>query len=127
MSSIGSVQQIVAIIRQQVARVERGEPRAQGRSSARGATDTQGKRPDFLQLLGQRVRAIDKADPDRGRKTFRVFLESVLLAELGESLMNDPQFYRLVDDVQRRMEADEELAASIDAAIAQLLAQSSSG
>lgn len=124
MSSVGGVQQIVAIIRQQIARVERSEPRVPGRHpSSPSAAGPQGARPDFLQLLGQRVRAIARDDPDRGRKTFRVFLESVLLAELGEELMNDPQFYRLVDDVQREMEGDEHLAASIEAAIAHLLAK----
>jgi hypothetical protein len=126
MTSISNVQQIVAVIRHQIARIERGEPRRPERPAAvRSSTDTHPRRPDLLQLLGQRVRAIDRADPARGRKTFRVFLESVLLAELGESLMNDAQFYRLVDDVQRQMEADETLAASIDAAIEQLLARAS--
>jgi len=126
MTSISNVQQIVAVIRQQLARVERGPVKTPARApaarSARSATKARPQRPEFLQLLGQRVRAIDRGDPDRGRKTFRVFLESVLLAELGESLVNDPQFYRLVDDVQRQMERDEGLAASIDAAIHQLLA-----
>jgi len=123
MTSISNVQQIVAVIRQQLARVERGPVKTPARApAARSATKARPQRPEFLQLLGQRVRAIDRGDPDRGRKTFRVFLESVLLAELGESLVNDPQFYRLVDDVQRQMERDEGLAASIDAAIHQLLA-----
>jgi len=123
MTSISNVQQIVAVIRQQLARVERGPVKTPARApAARSATQARPQRPEFLQLLGQRVRAIDRGDPDRGRKTLRVFLESVLLAELGESLVNDPQFYRLVDDVQRQMERDEGLAASIDAAIHQLLA-----
>jgi hypothetical protein len=123
MSSINKVDQIVAVIRQQLARAERQERGTPGRN-APAAPPAQAARPDVLAVLGQRIRAIDRDDPDRGRKAFRLFLESVLLAELGDSLLSDPQFYRLVDEVQRQMESDPRLSASIDEAIEGLLARS---
>ncbi len=127
MSSVDKVDQIVAVIRQQLARVDREETRAPARAATAPAPRAAGvpaARQDVLAVLGRRIRAIDRDDPQRGRKAFRLFLESVLLAELGDSLLNDPQFYRVVDDVQRQMESDPQLAASIDEAIGRLLSQS---
>jgi hypothetical protein len=69
------------------------------------------------------VLAISPDDPQRRRKAFRVFLESVLTAEMGTDLVNDPAFHRLVDDVQRTMEADTERAAAMERAGDFLLAQ----
>lgn len=51
----------------------------------------------------------------------RVFLESVLLAELGESLINDDGFYQLVEQVQQQMAADSGLAEIMDQAADLLL------
>jgi hypothetical protein len=108
----GPVQQIVAAIRAEMAgRVQAGAPRkAARRPQARTGS-----------LIADRVRALDPADPDRGRKAFRIFLESVLLAELGEELINDHGFYDLVDRVQRTMEASPQLAAAMSKAVARLL------
>jgi hypothetical protein len=118
---VGNVQQIVDVIRLQLA-ARAGRVEARPLPTQRQATDTPNPRPDLLTLVGQRVKAIGRDDPDRGRKAFRVFLESLLVAELDESIINDPQFYRMVDDVQRQMEADPQIAASIRAAIQHLLA-----
>ncbi len=79
-----------------------------------------GRHPEPTALVDKRIQAISRDDPNRG-KTFRVFLESVLLAELGEILVNDPQFANLVDDIQRAMEADSSVRKSIDLAVSQLL------
>jgi hypothetical protein len=48
-------------------------------------------------------------------------LETVLLAELGDELMSDPDFYQLVEHVQATMEGDVELAESIAEAMSILL------
>ena len=64
-------------------------------------------------MVARRVQAIDPDDPDRPRKAFRVFLESVLLAEFGEHLVNDAGFHQLVDSVHSEMDSDAELARSI--------------
>lgn len=74
-------------------------------------------------LVLQRVASIDPNDPDSRRKAFRFFLESVLLNELGEDLLSDPAFYRLVDQVQQTMEAEEKLRGAIDQAGKYLLDQ----
>lgn len=72
-------------------------------------------------LIAVRIKALDPDDPKRGRKAFRIFLESVLLSELGESLINDPQFYQMVDKIQDAMEGDPRIQAAIEQAVAALL------
>ena len=81
-----------------------------------------GKREGTLAAtVARRVAAIDRSDPERRRRAFRVFLESLLLDEWGEDLINDPTFYQLVDSVQRQMESRADLCALMDTAADQLL------
>lgn len=72
-------------------------------------------------LIELRINRIASDDPQRGRKAFRVFLEAVLLSQLGESLVNDAKFFQMVDDVQCALEADAACGAMVASAIAQLL------
>lgn len=120
MAAISNVQQIVASIRAEMAqRVTPGEQAVQQKRRARPkpASPAQSR-----SLISQRVQALDPADPQRGRKAFRIFLESVLLNELGEELINDNAFYQMVDHVHQTMEQDPKIAAAIDKAVASLLA-----
>ena len=71
----------------------------------------------LLERNRQLVSGIDASDPDRRRKAFRMFMESTLARELGESMQSDPQFAALVDQVLERMQADPQLdAACLEAA-----------
>ncbi len=118
MTSISPVAQIVRAIRSEIAGALRGAPQPRpGRAQAREA----GASTRMRTLIATRVKALDPADPDRRRKAFRIFLESVLLAELGENLINDAQFYELVQRVQETMEAEPALAESIGRAADMLL------
>lgn len=119
MTRIDTASRIAAVIRRQ-ADMLRDAARAAAAGS--GSTRTGAARSETLaDVVARRIGAIDAADPDRRRKAFRVFLESVLLAELGEALINDPAFYQIVDQVLAAMEADEELAPAIDEAAGLLL------
>ena len=64
----------------------------------------------------QRIRAIPRDAPDRRQRALRIFLESVLLRELGETTVHDPAFPQLVDAVQRQMQDDPQLAATLQRA-----------
>jgi hypothetical protein len=124
MSSINSVQQIVATIRTEMAsRVKTAGARAAGVAGKRGARTkaTPQVQSRMGSLISQRVKALDPDDPKRGRKAFRIFLESVLLNELGEELINDHSFYLMVDQVQEAMEQDKQIADAIQTAVASLL------
>jgi hypothetical protein len=132
MSGIDSVQQIVAAIRAEMAtRVNATEPRHRPEEMRRKIKPTPDKAAPQQQrmgnLIGQRVKALDPDDPNRGKKAFRIFLESVLLTEFGDTLINDPAFYQMVDDVQRAMEEDPRIASAISKAVARLLGTSSTG
>lgn len=124
MTDIQSVQQIVAVIRANMA--NRTEASAEARRLSRAAPrrvapDSDSDSHRLNGLISQRVKALSPDDPQRDRKAFRIFLECVLLTEFGEELINTPAFYQLVDDVHRLMEKDDELAAKIGAATKQLL------
>jgi hypothetical protein len=80
-------------------------------------------RPNVEELqkkISQKLRRIDTSDPKARQKSVHIFLESVLLWQFGEKLMDDPKFYALLDDVQRSMEADSGVREDLDRLLAQL-------
>ncbi|MCE3261331.1 MAG: hypothetical protein K0R43_410 [Pseudoduganella sp.] len=116
MSPISKLQQVAALIRQQVAArpaasAARPAPAARRNAPQRGAA-AQARR---------RIAALDPSDPERGRKAFRHFLEAVLLQQFGAQLANDAAFQELTCTLQQRMEHDPELAPLVQQAIALLL------
>jgi hypothetical protein len=118
MTRIDGTARLAEIIRRQVdaARDAARRPSANDQATrAAGGGAPTGTGP-LADVVARRIRGIDEADPDRRRKAFRIFLESALLAELGQQLINDPGFYELVAQVQAQMEADTALASAIDEA-----------
>ena len=123
MSRIDSAGRIAEIVRRQVdALRDPASPNA-GRSAGQERRPASREAASLGAVITRRIHAIDPSDPDRRRKAFRVFLESVLLAELGEPLINDPGFYQLVDQIQARMHSDADLARAMDEAADLLLAR----
>jgi hypothetical protein len=111
--SLDPTNQLAALIRVQVASLRRQQaakqsPAGPKASSGGAAAPT----PDLATLVAQRVRSIGRDDPQREHKALRVFLETVLLAELGGELINDPGFATMVDHVQQQMNSDPDLAAA---------------
>ncbi len=76
---------------------------------------------DLAGLAAQRVRSIEPDDPQRERKAVHIYLETVLLAQLGPAMVNDPSFHMMVDQVQQQMEADPALALAMGEAARALL------
>ncbi len=113
MTSIDSTAQLAALIRSQVSSLKKAAPR---QKQTRPSTSQPSEERDIANLVAQRVSIIDPEDPQRERKAFKVFLESVLISELGDELANDPAFYTMVEEVQQQMEADPELALSMQQA-----------
>jgi hypothetical protein len=103
--------QLAALIRLRVTSLRRQQAGSQGAArQPLSPNDSAAAMPDLAALIAQRVRAISPDDPQRERKALRVFLETVLLSELGSNLLNDPGFAPMVDHVQSEMEADPDLA-----------------
>jgi hypothetical protein len=117
-TSVSGVTALVRMIRSQLA--PHSAAAATRRSGGARAPAAQGE--GLARLVEARVRAIGRDDPQRGRKAFRVFLEAVLVDELGEQLLADPRFFQLVDEVQGALEQDAACAPLLAQAVAQLLA-----
>ncbi|SDJ59296.1 hypothetical protein [Variovorax sp. OV700] len=75
------------------------------------------------QMVALRVRALAPEDPQRQRKAFRLFLESVLVQAFGRERLDDRGFDQLVDAVMQQMESDSDLHAALREAGDQLLAE----
>ncbi|PRC93924.1 hypothetical protein [Solimicrobium silvestre] len=124
-----SVQQIVAVIRQQMTdpirtmstSVPMSAPGVVRKGAGTRSQTTKVKQGGLSKMIGHRVNALQVTDPERGRKAFRIFLESVLINELGEDLINDPSFYQMVDDIQVQMESNPDIAKAMREATDQLL------
>lgn len=144
MTTIGPPPELTAHLRRQLAALSASSPvsashtgsskAASQRTSSKaqaGSASSKTKAPtarrgrpgaeDLATALARRIAAIDKSDPDRRRKAFRVFLESVMLDEWGAQLINDPAFHQLVDTVQAQMETSPELRAMMSEAADRLL------
>lgn len=65
------------------------------------------------QMVALRVRALSPDDPQRQKKAFRLFLESVLMQEFGRDRLDGKGFDQMVDAVLQRMENDAELNAAL--------------
>jgi len=117
------IQALAAIMRAQVRAL--GQPIATAASAppvrGEGKTSKRSRSEDLAARLARRVRAIDPSDPDAEGQAMRAFLESVLLAEFGEHLINDPAFHQIVEAVDQQMRGNAELSAMMAVATASLL------
>lgn len=127
MTTIDPTAQLAALIRSQIASLKRpAGPTGQNRTGARAPSAKHAReQQDIASLVARRVAVIDAEDPQRERKAFKIFLESVLIAELGDGLASDPAFHVMVEEVQRQMESDPGLAVSMKQAARVLLREDS--
>jgi len=131
MPPINSVSQLTRLLRAQVEglrlRGRANEPAAnpgKTTSASSSSPSTQATGDGLIHyLVAQRVQGIAMDDPQRKRKTFRIFLESVLLQEFGMNLIGDSGFQQVVEEVLQRMESDNELHAAMQEASTLLLEQ----
>lgn len=82
--------------------------------STRSEKQTTSAPQDLADVLTQRIQQIANDDPLFKRKVFKIFLESVISAEFGGTLHNDPRFGAMIDSVQMQMQADPPLDAMMD-------------
>jgi hypothetical protein len=122
MDPINNVGHLVEVLRKQLAESQKNS----GATFKTGATSNAAKnigRPsveDLQKKIREKLNRIDINDPKSRQKSVQVFLESVLLWEFGERLMDDPKFYALLNDVQTSMESDPEVSESLSTLISTL-------
>ncbi len=100
----------------QLAAMVRTQFGAQRRASARrdpAHRDAGHGDATIQQTIALRVRALSPDDPQRQRKAFRIFLESVLVRALGHTRPETHGFDQLVDTVLQRMDGDAALATAL--------------
>lgn len=126
MNTIGSVSQLVSVIRSELSAGLAGKARSSAPGRKPGSAGARYAEQKLGGLIAMRIGRIGADDPQRGRKAFRVFLEAVLLARLGEDMVADPKFHQMLDQVQSAMEADPACDAMMAVAVAQLLSGAAS-
>lgn len=135
MSLIDPSTQLAAMIRAQFS----AQFQAQAKNRANGTPDAARKEPappragnarnagkddeQIQEMVALRVRALSPDDPQRQRKAFRIFLESVLMQAFGRDRLDGPGFDQMVNAVLQRMESDPDLGAALREAGDLLLAE----
>ncbi len=119
-----ATQQIAATLRLQIATLGAQSQNVRSRErnpSTKDPSAAAQPEPDFAERIALRVQGVAIDDPLFKRKVLRIFLETVISAELGVSLPNDVRFSTMIDNVQRQMESDPELSSAIEIALKTLV------
>lgn len=119
-----ATQQIAATLRLHISTLgaQSQAVKSRGRGPSVGdSPSTVQPEPDLAERIALRVQGVSIDDPLFKRKVLRIFLETVISAELGVSLLNDVRFNTMIDSVQKQMEADPELSSSIASALKALV------
>lgn len=104
-------------------RTARAEEKRSTPADDQPQVDAGSNEAQIRELVALRVRALSPNDPQRQRKAFRLFLESVLMQELGRDRLDDKGFDQMVDAVMQRMESDAGLNAALHEAGELLLSE----
>jgi hypothetical protein len=109
MDSVGRLNGVIEVLRRQIAENSQRMDKAEGRtlgSQVRPTGPGAQARPNLAELklrIQTRLRHIDPADPDKAKKSQKVFLESVLAWEFGESLLLDRNFDEMLGEIQKSL------------------------
>lgn len=110
MQPVDNIAQVMQVLRRQMAEnLER--MRSSGKLGA--AQPAAPAVRNVRQTVERRIKSIDADDPRYLEKAASLFVESVLLAEFGDGLVNDPEFRDLVGQVQSALLADAELSGDV--------------
>ena len=109
MDPISNINQMIQVLQRQLGsrlekrnvsgKAEKSSPAAQWKSAGTSVQELQVK-------LANRIKAIDLDDKRRTQKATRIFLETILSNEFGETYLSDPKFNELLEDIQAVMEED---------------------
>ena len=112
-----AIRALATLIQRSIARgtKSRTEKRQRDTKAHARRTDT------ILREVVQRARAIPPDHPDRERMAMQLFVEGVLLAELGDRLALEPGFQTMVRDVEEAMRSTPALQADLRRVVDSLL------
>lgn len=124
----GAGPRLASLLAQQLSaqhkRPDRAETRTDAsagqRSGGRARADSSAASPDeqrqLLEALTQAVKHLSQNDPERQRKAYRLFMQTVLARTLGRSRFDDMRFNQLLDSVLEQMESDPQLHGQLQEA-----------
>jgi hypothetical protein len=115
MTRIDGIHHIVSLIQAEATR-RTTEP-LKGRADKRTGRAAKGSEGDLADRMRLQLAAIEPDAPDRRRRILRAFVESALVARFGESMLLDPAFFRMVNDVQLQMEGAPQIGRLLDDAL----------
>jgi len=110
------------VLRQRLAEhAQKLDSSAKGAAAARAggalAARQPGRAESLRQRVAERIKAIDARDPQRDRKSRRIFIESVLSLEFGDALQNDPKTLELIERIEQAIDGRPELERQFRAAL----------
>jgi hypothetical protein len=112
MDPLSNLSQVIETLRRQLGTgtaraTTRGTASSGSTGTARNAASAgRGSLADLRRAIRERIRGMDPRDERQRRAATRIFLESVLQWEFGDSLVNDPAFHELLAEVQKTMSDD---------------------
>lgn len=109
MDPIDSISRVMQLLRRRLPAPGRPAPAA-GSAPGPAATGQQ----DIRDGIAARLSTLDPKTPGYAERATELFVESVLLAEFGEPLTNDPQFRQVILGVAREMRAEPETARDLE-------------
>ena len=117
MQPVDNIAQVMQVLRRQMAEnLERlrSSGKLKGAATPGPSASVARTASTLRQTVERRIKSIDVDDPRFLEKATHGFVESVLLAEFGEGLVNDPGFRDLMVQVQSTMLADAEVANDLN-------------
>jgi len=118
MDKINGFNNIIAVLRKQIGSPAKNKAKSVDTKSS--ADDTEASATSSLELaqlekrLLDRIKALDPNDPDKTKKTSYIFVQTILTWELGEKLLEDPNFHELVEKVSNLIQSNTGLRNSLD-------------
>lgn len=123
MDPLGGVSPVMEILRRQMSenleKLRRAGNAAAG-SRALPQVASRSVAASLRQTLARRIGSVDARDPQFQERATALFVESILVAEFGEELVNDPGFRLMIREVARTMGAEPAIAEDLARLFAEL-------
>jgi hypothetical protein len=111
MDSVSTLNQVMGLLRQQLAERNRSTDRAlQHKDAANRASRPDPNSPGTRETLAARVETLRAGGIDESKQLSRSVIEWLLAREFGTSVINDPEFQQMVDQANEAILDDPESA-----------------
>jgi hypothetical protein len=127
MEPVSRLNKLLEVLRQKQATTQSDKTTGSNRSESASKSET-GKtgatHSRDIEKLKSAIKSRLKSLPSediQSDKAHAIFLEAVLTWEFGMDLLNDPEFYTLVNDLKDSMSQDDSLKQKIDSTLKELV------